>query len=207
VARSQRLRIIHATAKVTMAKGHADTTVADIVAAAGVAKEAFYQHFSDKQHAFLDAQQHPTQHILDTCVASFFSAESWPERVWRGLGTLLEMIAENPMLAHLRLVECYAAGSAAIRRAEEITRSFTIFFEEGYLYRLQARSLPRVCSQAIAGAVFEVIQRAVAEGSVAEVPRLLPHLTYISIAPFMGSGAAIAEVERLAARITTTQAA
>jgi AcrR family transcriptional regulator len=200
VARSQRTRILLATASVTKSKGYASTTVADIVSSAGVAKEAFYRHFSDKEEAFLEAQQHPTQHVLDTLVVAYFSAEQWPERIWRGLRTLLELIAGNPILAHLRLVECYAAGPAAIRRAEDITRSFTIFLEEGYSQREQARELPRLCSQTISGAIFEIIQREVGAGGVAEIPRLLPQLAYISIAPFLGPETAIERVREMTSR-------
>jgi AcrR family transcriptional regulator len=200
VARSQRTRILLATASVTKSKGYSSTTVADIVSSAGVAKEAFYRHFSDKEEAFLEAQQHPTQHVLDTLVVAYFSAEQWPERIWRGLRTLLELIAGNPILAHLRLVECYAAGPAAIRRAEDITRSFTIFLEEGYSQREQARELPRLCSQTISGAIFEVIQREVGAGRVAEIPRLLPQLAYISIAPFLGPEEAIERVREMTLR-------
>jgi AcrR family transcriptional regulator len=200
VARSQRTRIIYATAEVTMAKGYANTTVADIVAQAGVARDVFYEHFADKQHAFLEAQQHPTQHILDTCASSYFAAKDWPERVWSGLGTLIEIIASNPAISHLRLVECYAAGPAAIRRAEEITRSFAIFLEEGYGYRPQARELPRLCSEAITGAIFEVIQGHIARGEDAALLRQLPQLTYVVIAPFTGPKEAIRLVSQLSAR-------
>jgi AcrR family transcriptional regulator len=195
VARNQRTRIINATAAVTMEKGYANTTVADIVAAAGVAKEAFYRHFSDKEQAFLEAQEHPTQFILDTLVAAYFSAEEWPERIWRGLRTLLAMIAGDPVVSHLRLVECYTAGPTAVRRAEEITRSFTIFLEEGYRQRPEAEQLPRLFSQTIAGAIFETIQHEVANGRVAEIPCRLPQLAYIAIAPFTGPSAAIELIE------------
>jgi len=200
VARSQRTRIIYATAEVMMAKGYAATTVTDVVAQAGVARDVFYEHFTDKQHAFLEAQQHPTQHILDTCAAAYFAAEDWPERVWRGLDALLGMIASNPAISHLRLVECYAAGPAAIRRAEDITRSFTIFLEEGYRYRPGARELPRLCSEAIAGTIFEVTQRHIARGDAAALVRQLPQLTYIALAPFTGAEEAIRLVEQLGAR-------
>lgn len=191
VARNQRTRIIYATASVTMENGYANTTVADIVAAAGVAKEAFYRHFSDKEQAFLEAQEHPTQLILDTLVAAYFSTDEWHERIWRALRTLLAMIAENPVISHLRLVECYTAGPTAIRRAEEVTRSFTAFLEEGYRQRPEAQRLPRLCSQTISGAIFEIIQYEVASGQVAEIPRRLPQLAYIAVAPFMGPAAAI----------------
>ncbi len=191
VARNQRSRILAATASVTMEKGYAATTVADIVSAAGVAKEAFYRHFSDKEQVFLEAQEHPTQQILDTLVSAYFSADDWPERIWRGLRRLLELIAADPVMSHLRLVECYTAGPTAVRRAEETTRSFTIFLEEGYRQRPGGGELPRLFSQAIAGAIFEIIQRDVAAGATAQLPRRLPQLAYVASAPFLGPAAAI----------------
>ncbi len=200
VARSHRTRIVHATAEVTQAKGYADTTVRDIVSAAGVSRQVFYEHFTDKQHAFLEAQHHPTQHILDTCAAAYFAPEAWPERVWSGLKALLELVVVNPALSHLRLVECYAAGPPAIRRAEEVTRSFTIFLEEGYRSRPDASGLPRITSQAIAGAIFEIVQRHAARGELEVLPSLLPQLTYIAIAPFTGAEEAILTLQQLIIR-------
>lgn len=142
VARSHRTRLIHAIAEVTFAKGYADATVTDIVSAAGVARQVFYEHFTDKQHAFLEAQHYPAQLIFEKCAVAYFSPVEWPERVWSGLQALLQLVVVHPALSHLRLVECYAAGPAAIRRAEEVTRSFTIFFEEGYRARPDASRLP-----------------------------------------------------------------
>jgi AcrR family transcriptional regulator len=205
VARSQRTRIIYATAEVTMEKGYSNTTVADIVAQAGVARDVFYEHFTDKQHAFLEAQQHPTQHIVDTCASAYFSAESWPERVWCGIGALLELIASAPAISHLRLVECYAAGPAAIRRAEEITRSFTIFLEEGYAYRPEAQRLPRLSSEAITGGVFEIIQRHAVRNDFAGLPPLLPQITYVTIAPFTGPEEAVRLITELSERRTAAE--
>jgi AcrR family transcriptional regulator len=200
IARSQRTRLINATAELMMSKGYAEATVTDIVAQARVARPVFYEHFTDKQHAFLEAQQHPTEYILDTCAEAYFSADQWPERVWRCFETLIGLIVANPAISHLRLVECYAAGPTAIRRAEEITRSFTIFLKEGYRHRPEARSLPRLCSQAIAGAIFEVIQHHIAQGDPAGLAARLPQLTYIAIAPFTGAEQAIRLVEQIKAR-------
>jgi AcrR family transcriptional regulator len=200
VARSQRTRIILATAQVTMEKGYSNTTVADIVAAAGVAKDAFYRHFSDREQAFLEAQQYPSQHMLDTMAGAYFSVDGWPERIWLALEALVGLIAENPALAHLRMVECYAAGAAAIRRAEDITRSFTLFLEEGYRYRPQAEGLPRLYSQAISGGLAELIQVEIENGRTTELRRHLPRLAYVAIAPFAGPEAARELVRELIAR-------
>jgi AcrR family transcriptional regulator len=191
VARSHRTRIVYATADVMRTKGYQDTTVADIVSAAGISREVFYGHFTDKQDAFLQAQNHPTQYILERCATAYFRGGSWPERVWRLLDTLLAMITENPAISHLRLVECYAAGPQAIRRAEEITRAFTIFLEEGYGYRPEAQGLPKLTTQAIAGGVFEMIQRHAARSDFETLPALLPRLAYVCLAPFTGVPEAI----------------
>ncbi len=190
-----------------MSKGYPHTTVADIVAAAGVAKEAFYRHFRDKEQAFLEAQEHPTQYMLDTLVAAYFSAAEWHERIWRMLHTLLALIAENPAISHLRLVECYTAGPLAVRRAEEITRSFTIFLEEGYHQRIDAVGLPRLWSEAIAGAIFEIIQSDVEAGRIAELPRRLPQLAYVATAPFLGPEQTIGLLREKVARLQTGAAA
>jgi AcrR family transcriptional regulator len=200
VARSQRTRLIYATAQVTMERGYASTQVRDIVAAARVTKPAFYEHFKDKEHAFLEAQQFPTQFILDRCAHAYFQEKEWPQRLWRCFSVLIELIISNPAISHLRLVECYSAGPEAIRRAEDITRSFTMFLEEGYGYRAEAALLPRLTSEAVAGAFFEIVQRLVAEGKLAALRTRLPQLTYIALAPFTGAEEAIARVEELKGR-------
>ena len=206
VIRSQRTRIIAATAEVTMQKGYASTTVADIVAAAGVAKDAFYEHFQDKEHAFLEAQQHPTQFILDRCAEAYFQVPDWPHRLWNHLETLVRMIIENPAISHLRLVECYAAGPAAVQRAEEITRAFNIFLEEGYAYASEGRSPPHLFSEAITGAIFEIIRAHTARGEPWRLVGEIPQLTYLGLAPFVGAAEAIELVEQIAHGTATVNA-
>ncbi len=200
VARSQRTRIVYGTAQVMTEKGFANATVSDIVTAAGVSREVFYEHFTDKLHAFLEAQRYSTQEILDACAAAYFSAEEWPERVWKALRMLIGLIVSHPSLSYLRLVECYAAGPAALSRTEDITKSFTVFLEEGFRYRPEAAEVPRVCTQAIAGAIFEVIYRHVARGETAALGEQLPRLAYVVLAPFTGSQEAIRLVTQLTAR-------
>lgn len=197
VARHQRTRLLYATAEVTMQRGYASSGVEEIVAAARVAKPAFYAYFKDKQHAFLEAQRYPSQFVLERCTQAYYSVPEWPQRMWLMLSALLELISANRAISHLRLVECYAAGPEAMRRAEEIIRTFSIFIEEGYHYRPQAAELPRLCSQAIAGAIFEIVQRLVAAGRWDEVGRHLPQLAYIAIAPFVGAQEAIALIEEM----------
>jgi AcrR family transcriptional regulator len=191
VARSQLTRIIAGTAEVMMAKGYSDATVADIVAAAGVSRDVFYEHFSDKKAAFLEAQQFRTQEIVDICATAYFGEDDWPRRVWSALDAWLNLMAENPAIAHLRMVECYAVGAAAIRVTEAVMSAATIFLEEGFSYEGRAPKAPRLVLEAITGAILELVHHDVARGRTAELPLRLPQLAYIVLAPFVGADEAI----------------
>lgn len=198
VARNHRERIMYATAEVLDAKGYAEMTVADIVSAARVARDVFYQHFSDKQDAFLAAQQHNLYENLAVGAIRFFEGPAWPERMWNVLESITSFVAQQPLVANLRYVEPYAAGPEAIQRMDDATLNFTFFIAEGYGQREQARQLPHLASEAIAGATFEKIRNEIAHGRATELPRLLPQLTYVVIAPFTGPAEAVKEIERIA---------
>jgi AcrR family transcriptional regulator len=200
IARSQRTRILGATARLTMQKGYAATNVDDIVAVARVAKPTFYQYFEDKQRAFLEVLDSPAPYTLERCAEAYFTVDDWPERVWRCFDVLLGLIVSNPATSHLCFVECYAAGPEAIRRAEDGTHSYTMFVQEGYCYRPQAAQLPRLISQAVVGAFFEIVQRDVAARRWATLRARLPQLTYMALAPFTGAQRAIELVETFKAR-------
>jgi AcrR family transcriptional regulator len=200
VARNHRERILHATAQVALEKGYVEMTVKDIVAAAVIGKDVFYQHFTNKQEAFLAAEQHATKEMVAEVARAFFDPPTWPERIYNGLRVLTIVIAKEPLFAHLRLVEAYAAGPPAIRLMDEVTASFTVFLEEGYKQRPEAEALPALCSSAITGAVFELIRRDVSHKKAAELPRRVPQLAYVAIAPFLGAEAAVEVIEEISAR-------
>ncbi len=197
VERNRRERIIHATAEAIQADGYEDAQVAEIARAAGIGRNILYKRFSDKRHLFLAAQGHAAQETFNGCARAYFALPTWPERLYAGLRTLTAIIAAEPALAHLRIVAPYAAGPEAIERTLQMTGMYAIFLEEGYGYRPQAAQLPRLCSTAIVDAVFEIIRSEIAAGQARELPRHVPQLAYIAIAPFTGPAAAVELIEGL----------
>jgi len=71
VASDQRQRLLAAIAVVVSRKGYEETTVADVVATAGVAREAFYEQFRSKEDVFLAAQAHAFQTSLSMAAEQF----------------------------------------------------------------------------------------------------------------------------------------
>jgi len=195
VARNQRRRIMWALAEQSAEKGYRELTVSDLVSAAGVARDVFYAHFSDKLDVLLATREEIARELIATCSKAFYGPSSWPERVYEGLRTLTGLIAAQPDLARLVLVESFAAGRLAVRESVEALRVAPIFLEEGYHQRPQAARLPRLCSQAITGAIFELIYQQVAYGDARELPRRLPRLAYVAVAPFTGPAEATRLIE------------
>ncbi|HEY7830149.1 MAG TPA: TetR/AcrR family transcriptional regulator [Solirubrobacteraceae bacterium] len=199
VASEHHTRIVEATAHVIRAKGYTATTIADIVAAAGTSRGVFYGQFQNKQEVFLAAQTMALEKGLTTASAAFFTGRTWPEQVWNGLDALFGYLAGLPDLAHLMLIEPYAAGVAALDRILDTMRTLSLFLEEGYHRSPRAEQLPRICSDAIAGAIHELLCHAAQNDRVPELRQLLPQAVYVALAPFLGPGKARGIVDELAA--------
>ena len=195
VATEQRERIVAAVARLSREEGYAAMTVADVVATAKVTREAFYEHFRGKEDAFLATQAFGLEQSIAVTAGRYFGEEQWRDRVWNGVEATLSYVAGQTDLVFIDLVESYAAGPAAIRRSFENRMAYTIFLEDGYRERPEAMHLPRICSEAIGGAIYELMRRQVSDGQTARMLELLPQAAYVTLAPFLGPGEALRLVE------------
>jgi AcrR family transcriptional regulator len=186
MARYQRQRIMYATAEVSFSLGYPNTTVADIVKAASLPREVFYQHFRDKQDACIALNELVLQSAIGLTAAAFFSVPDWPERVWESGRALTSFMANYPIFSHFGLVDANALGPAAIERIDGTLGSFTIFLEEGYRSCPGAQDLPDVTSEAIAAAIHEISTRFVRQRRTEELAGLLPVLANIILTTFIG---------------------
>ena len=55
VSESQRWRLLEAVTEVVAERGYEGASVAHVIAAAGVSRKTFYEHFADKEACFLAA--------------------------------------------------------------------------------------------------------------------------------------------------------
>lgn len=175
VAATQRRRMFEAMASVTASKGYAATTVADIIAAAGVSRETFYEQFRSKADCFEQAYDDAST-ILFSRIRK--AATEWigaddgaggADAFERLLGTYLETMAAEPALARLCLVEVYAAGPDLVRRRNAVQ----LRFAEGLQQLLGASdATTRFACQALVAAISSMITTRLALGEEAELPGL-----------------------------------
>jgi AcrR family transcriptional regulator len=185
-ARSHRERILVATARLAAEKGYEDLTVADITAAARVSRGAFYRQFRGKEDAYLAAQGAARRGSMAAAASEFFTVSGWPERVWTAGAAMLSYVASHPDLARMEMLETPVVGKEAMRLSYETRMAYSLFLEDGYRQRESAESLPRLCSEAIAGAIFAVMRRQAVRERTAEMLEVLPICTYLALAPFIG---------------------
>jgi AcrR family transcriptional regulator len=183
--------------RVTAAKGYESTTVGDILGEAGVGRESFYELFDDKLACMLAAHKILVDDLEQRVAAAYAEEGPWPERVRKALAVTLEWFAADPLTARFVLVELTTVGPAFRAIFQSEYARFTKLLDEGLGDDGPAPELSRATGLAV-GAIMARIYEEVVLGRAAELPRLLPDLTYELLVPFVGEEVARAEQQRAA---------
>ncbi len=165
-----------------------NVTVTGIVSAAQVARNVFYEQFSDKQAAAIASLQDSFERAMSASASSFFASQDWPDRIWAIGQQLTDHYLAHPADAYLSFVELHAIGPDAVRLAHERLRVFTLLLEEGYA--LRPEPLPRLISEALVATILELGYRQAPRKGRTERPVLLGQQAYMCLAPFIGPAAA-----------------
>ncbi len=118
VSASQRGRLLVAMAELVGHDGYAATTVADVLAHAGVSRKAFYQHFANKQECFLAAYDAITAEGRREVSRAYEAAANPADGAQLAIAKLFERAIENPGGVRVALIEAGVVGQAGIERRE-----------------------------------------------------------------------------------------
>jgi AcrR family transcriptional regulator len=184
--------MLGAMAGAVASKGYANTTVADVVAGAGVSRKTFYEQFRDKEECFLAAFDAGVDLLLDTILAAQPADDdtTWLALMRARARAYLETLASEPSFARTFLLEVFAAGPRALERRAEVLRRFAQLFrdlhEEARRQFPQLPPVPEPIYVAAVGAINELVSDFAREGRAAELPELEDTLVYLQVALFAG---------------------
>jgi AcrR family transcriptional regulator len=184
-AGGHRERIMRAVAAISCEEGYSALRMPSIARRAGVSNQTFYEHFQNKHEAFLACYDRSSRRVLAALLQSFQAAPDWPHAVRASLATLLAHIAAEPEFARLGLFEILAAGADARRRADDRAAALTAMLTPGA--PLDTPAPPRLLGALVAAGIWGVIQHHIVHGRTSRLPELTPQLTYMALAPFVGS--------------------
>lgn len=185
VAATQRDRLFDGLAQTVARKGYAAARVSDICHAAGVTRPAFYALFEGKEDAFIATYRYGIDVVLSAMERVYQDAEDWQAGIRAALAALLNILATAPEFATMAIVEIDTAGPAARRERDLMLRRFGPFFADAP--QRPGLPAPHELTACIVGGIHATLYRYVAQRRVAELPGLLPLLTYFALAPFTGA--------------------
>jgi AcrR family transcriptional regulator len=147
-------------------KGYVATSVADVLRAAGVSRETFYQQFSSKEDCFMVAYETAVTILLDDigeALGGDGEALGTLERLDGALGAYLEGIAAEPAFARVFLVEVYAAGREALARRGDAQQRFSALV--AHLFGASTEQ-ERFVAEALVAATSSLVTARLAVGDV-----------------------------------------
>jgi AcrR family transcriptional regulator len=183
VAENQRERLLNGVVEAVAEHGYNATTIARIAAAAKISRRTFYEYFEGKEDCFLAAYELIEAHVLDSMLAAPGASEPWPERVRARLTALLDALARDPAVSRVFLIEPLAAGGDIAARYRE---AMQLVAETLRPEPPPADLDMEVRDQILIGGVVTLIVRRLTTGAADRLPELLPDLTELALAPYMG---------------------
>ena len=196
VEANQRERILEAVADVATLAGYPAMSVEDIVSVAGVSRRTFYDAFSSKEDAFLEALDQAAHELVMRIKSAYASADTFPARVRDSLAAFLGFVADEPRQAEMLLVEALAAGPAAIERRSATLTTFAQMLREAAAHTTDGRRPPDLIAETIVGGIYEIVYSRLLAGDLEGLVAVLPDLAYSVMQPYIGEAAARKEAAK-----------
>jgi AcrR family transcriptional regulator len=187
VKRHQRMRILEAVLAVSAQHGFEATSVRDLIAAAGLSHQTFYQHFASKEDAWSAAFD---QAFVELFAAAWYAAapqRSGADKVTAAVSACLNHLAAEPQRARLLLVDAPTAGRAATPAIDEAMEAFTRLVTRAAGDRSKQSA---IVPFALVGGIVSLIAGWVIDGRASELGDLTPALVEVVFVPLFGSTAA-----------------
>lgn len=201
VAESQRTRLISALTELMAAHGYHGVRVAELVARAGVSKATFYEHFADKEQCMLAAYDQYARTLIAAIIPP--PTEDTPlltDFVGGVVTRFIRVIERDLTTARAFFVELDSAGPQARTRRRAERHAFAELVAQGHHhFRSRDPSLtpvPPVAYEAIVDAVAGIVRDRLDAETAPDLTGLIPDLTLIFSALFLGADAAKAALPK-----------
>jgi AcrR family transcriptional regulator len=182
-------------------RGYLETTVGEVIERAGIDRESFDSHFSDKEDCALAALNKVISETL-TVVSMANGRGSEPERMTAQIRAVMELMLARPEFARLGFIQ---ARQGATQRAhdgyESAAHVLALMME-----RAQGAGTrpPAGAARAALGGGEAVVRRELAGGGDQRLRRMLPDFVYAALVPFVGQREALRQ-SRVAAEMVAEE--
>jgi AcrR family transcriptional regulator len=176
------------------ANGYDPTSVRTILARTGLYRQAFYDHFTDKEACFLSAFEAGVGRLETLARSAAAPHEDWRERLRAGLGAVLEFFDAEPEIARALVVEVHAAGPEPLQIRAETMKRITDFIDLARQEPEGPESPPGIAPEGIVAGIHAIVHSRLSTGAKSGFRELLPEFMYFAVLPYFGAEAASEEM-------------
>jgi AcrR family transcriptional regulator len=189
VARNQRERLIAGLTQALYEVGYQNTTVSLIGQNASVSKSDFYKHFESKDDCFHSAYEAAVERIRDRLLGecTAHQDDEWALRVRAGIDSLLTLLAADPALASIFLVEGLRAGRGVYDRYQAAVETFVGYLREDAPPAPDGDEVPAATDEAVVGGIASLLGRRVLAGEAEQIVELEPVVLEFALTPYLGA--------------------
>jgi AcrR family transcriptional regulator len=184
VVTMQRERMIDAFVQLAAENGYEAAGIKKICQQAGVAFNTFYDHFRSKEELYLAAYDAGVDVLFKVAGDAYLAGDvPWRDRVGAGLGSFLQILADNPAFAKFIAIEVHKAGPEARERVDaSFELAFGMFLNAKPRYGLTIPA--EELGPLVIGGIYSRIYSYIRQGRIQELPKLQPILTEYAVAIF-----------------------
>ncbi len=157
MATHQRERLFKAMIEAVNEQGFLATTIADLVARAGISRRSFYEHFQNKEECLLAAYDAIVERLRRRLIEATEATDGWPMQLEAFLHELFEAAGDRPDLARLVCVEMGAAGAVGVQRWAEDAAALQRLLVAGFERVSGPGTIPEPVARAIVGALRRIL--------------------------------------------------
>ncbi len=176
VARHQRARLYGAMIEAVDRQGYKATTVAHVIALAGVSRRAFYEQFANKEDCFLATYDIAVARAKKRMLEGWMSERGWANRVHRSCQAFIEDSVKNTKATRLVLIDGLGLGAASRERMLRSAVAFERAVAAGFRAAPDGVPLPPLAPRAIVGGVRYALFDRLRSGRETELPMLTDEL-------------------------------
>ena len=185
--------ILAAAAKLAVADGYNSLTIPRIRKGAGVSRRAFDTHFDSVEGCFLAVLEQRGSEAIEQAGRAQIAGRTWGGGIYRALAGLSDRVANDPILANVCLADDFSPNSRGSRCRKRLLDAVMDQLVESIPDDQRPSSLMR---EASVGAVWQLFHKHVVRASRQHRPQVAATLTYLGLAPLIGSSDAMSSIRR-----------
>jgi AcrR family transcriptional regulator/DNA-binding MarR family transcriptional regulator len=196
VAEFQRSRLLVAALREASERGSEGTSVASIIARAGVSRKTFYELFPCREDCFTAVFEESVARVGRVVVPVYERDGTWSERVRGALGALLEFLEDERELGVFMLARITGHGAVGREFRGVLLAGLQDVVEAGRSRAKANYDPPPLTAECVVGAVLAVLQAQLRRRERGELRGLVNPLMWTIVLPYLGPVAAAAELRR-----------